>query len=118
MAYAIALKQKSKTGRTVYLLKNGQLMDVKPEHNLIKTWKTYNGAYKKWQDLISQVSAYATASEIVTLERKQLYIDNIEVTVLSKPEDRKDNKVWIGYNDGYQTLVDPKKLTDIPKSKK
>jgi len=44
-------------------------MDAKPDHELIKTWKTWNGANKRWLDLVSQVSAYATESEIVTLER-------------------------------------------------
>ena len=67
--YVIALKKKSQSGRTVYLLKNGQLMDAKPDHELIKTWKTWAGANRRWLDLVGQVSSYATESEVVTLER-------------------------------------------------
>jgi hypothetical protein len=115
MVYAIALKQKTVKGNTVYLLKDNHLGAVNPQRclSLIKTWKTWIGANKRWLDLVNQVSAYANGSEIVIIPTAKMYIDGTTEVLLVTENLDQNGKVWVSYPDGYQSLVLFSRLSHI-----
>jgi antitoxin component YwqK of YwqJK toxin-antitoxin module len=72
--FSIVMNKKALNGNTVFLLKNGTFEAIKhfENHDQIKTWKTLEGAQKKWNQLCAIQSAYKTETKVIYQFNKPL----------------------------------------------
>jgi hypothetical protein len=73
--FFIIMNEKSIHGNTVFLLKDGTFAAFKDScHDQIKSWKTLEGAQKKWRQLCTIQSAYKTGTKVVYKFKKSLEV--------------------------------------------